>query len=170
VLGWNRQALRRTVDLWDRVPCHLLDPQMCDGNRLEAPVLKLSEGSIRTLRGSRKFSFFSLWKGNFLPFSHGPPPAGIGNSIQEHSCRSGGWRDSPLLFSLSLFINQHRGDQHIHLCWEMLWCCSPKIIWLALYIAHLKLFATLYILPKPWGIFLITHKKSKFNLSKNSFN
>jgi hypothetical protein len=50
VLVWMRLTLTGTVDSEARVPCHSLAPQMCDRNRLKGPMLRLSEGSIRTLR------------------------------------------------------------------------------------------------------------------------
>jgi hypothetical protein len=68
MLGWKRQALRRMDDSKVRVLCHSLAPQTSDGKRSEGPVLRLSEGSKKTLCGSRKFSFFSLQKGTFPTF------------------------------------------------------------------------------------------------------
>jgi hypothetical protein len=101
IQGWKRQALRITIDSQDKVPCHLLAPEMFDGNRSEGLVLRLSEVSRRMLWRSRKFTLFSLQKGKFpFPLSHSPP-ANIGSSIQELSCRGGELNGFSLFPSLS---------------------------------------------------------------------
>jgi hypothetical protein len=93
--------------------------------------------------------------------------------------RGGGENWYPLLpFHLALSTSQHQGSQHIHWavslssgrCFDLL----IKIRWLFLFMAHLRLFTILWILPKPQGIFLVTLKKkkkkpNKFKVSKNSF-
>jgi hypothetical protein len=150
----------------------MLAPETSDRNSSEGPVLRLSEGSKRM---PTKFSFFSLWKGNIPPFlflCHSPLDS-IGNSMQELSYTGGGVNGfSPFPFPLSLFTNEHRGNQYIHLAVSLsslILLIKNKII-SSLYIVHLKLFTILYILLKPLGIFLITlKKKPKFKLSKNSY-
>jgi hypothetical protein len=113
-----RLALRGMVDSEPRVPCHSLAPQTCDGTGSKRPVLRLSEGSRMMLWESRKFSFFSLQKRKInlpSPLSH-PPPASIGNCIQEPLCRGGGvngFSPSPVPFPYP--TSQHRESQHIHL-------------------------------------------------------
>jgi hypothetical protein len=62
MLGWKKQALRRTDDSKDRVLCHSLAPQMADRNRSVGPVLRFSKGS-KGCFVDLESSHFSLSKG-----------------------------------------------------------------------------------------------------------
>jgi hypothetical protein len=85
--------------------------------------LRLSKGSKRMLCGSRKFSSFFFWKGNFPFLLFHSPPASIG--IPFMSSHAGVNRFSPFL-PLSLFPPTSIGETTYPLgCtlwyWEMLW-------------------------------------------------
>jgi hypothetical protein len=75
------------------------------------------------------------------------------------------WIDFPLPFLLSFHQQAQWKPANPLGCilkyWEMLWSYLPKIRWLVLYIAHLKLFSILYILPNPYDIFPDNTQKTK---------
>jgi hypothetical protein len=146
MLGWKRWTLRRKINSQTGYPANFL-LQRC---LMETVLLSNS------------------------------PPVCIRNSNQEHrEFHSGafihGWRGEwifSLSFHLFLSTSEHRGSQHIYMtvslstgrCFNT---TNQKKRWLSLYMAHLKLWTILCILPNPWGIFLITLKISTASALQN---